>query len=192
MSTIENRFDFLFLFDCQDGNPNGDPDNDNSPRFDPETHQGLVSDVCLKRKVRDYVHYLSPSNGSADGKGYEIYVMCGHTLESRQRRPFECPTLKDKIEPKGKATKTQDIDEAREWMCRHFFDARAFGAVMNTTEFNCGQVRGPMQLTFARSVDPILSTYQTVFRQAYTGEKDIKPGGTELLATSTRFPTDST
>ncbi|HUZ95877.1 MAG TPA: type I-C CRISPR-associated protein Cas7/Csd2 [Edaphobacter sp.] len=175
MSTIENRYDFVFLFDCQDGNPNGDPDSDNSPRFDPETFQGLVSDVCLKRKIRDYVRYAKTTNDVAES-GYGIFVLSGNTLESNQRQPFEKLTGDDKIEAKGKDTKPTDIEKARQWMCKNFFDVRAFGAVMSTTEFNCGQVRGPVQITFARSIDRILPTEHTISRQAFTGEKDIKSG----------------
>ena len=175
MSTIENRYDFVFLFDCQDGNPNGDPDSDNSPRFDPETFHGLVSDVCLKRKIRDYVRYAKTAGDKAE-PGYGIFVLSGNTLESNQRQPFEQLTGEDKIEAKGKDTKPTDIEKARQWMCKNFFDIRAFGAVMSTTEFNCGQVRGPVQITFARSIDPILPTEHTISRQAFTGEKDIKSG----------------
>lgn len=169
MSVIENRYDFYFLFDCQDGNPNGDPDSDNSPRVDPETFHGLVSDVCLKRKIRDYVSYAKSGQ-----KGYRIFIQSGSTLESKQKEPFEA--LKDAITAKGKDTKPTDIEKARDWMCANFFDVRAFGAVMSTTEFNCGQVRGPVQVTFARSKDRILSTEHTISRQAFTGEKDIKSG----------------
>jgi CRISPR-associated protein Csd2 len=175
MSTIENRYDFLFLFDCQDGNPNGDPDADNSPRFDPETFQGLVTDVCLKRKIRDYVLAACP-DAQEDDFRYGIFVQSGYTLESRQRMPFEKLTGNGQIEAKGKDTKLPDIEKAREWMCRHFFDVRSFGAVMSTTEFNCGQVRGPVQLTFARSIDRVLPIEHTISRQAFTGEKDIKSG----------------
>jgi CRISPR-associated protein Csd2 len=175
MSTIENRYDFVFLFDCQDGNPNGDPDSDNSPRFDPETFHGLVSDVCLKRKIRDYVRYAKTTGDKAE-RGYGIFVLSGNTLESNQRQPFEQLTGEDKIEAKGKDTKPTDIEKARQWMCQNFFDVRAFGAVMSTTEFNCGQVRGPAQITFARSIDRILPTEHTISRQAFTGEKDIKSG----------------
>ena len=175
MSTIENRYDFVFLFDCQDGNPNGDPDSDNSPRFDPETFQGLVSDVCLKRKIRDYV-LCSISTGSVKEQDNRIFVQSGNTLESRQRDPFEKWEGEDKPEAKGKDTKPIDIEKARQWMCKNFFDVRAFGAVMSTTEFNCGQVRGPVQITFARSIDRILPTEHTISRQAFTGEKDIKSG----------------
>lgn len=176
MSKIENRYDFVYLFDCQDGNPNGDPDSDNSPRFDPETFQGLVSDVCLKRKIRDYVLYSQPEPGPEENWRYGIFVVSGNTLESRQRLPFEKLNGNGKIEPNGKDTKAGDIEKARGWMCDHFFDVRAFGAVMSTTQFNCGQVRGPLQITFARSIDRILPTEHTISRQAFTGEKDIKSG----------------
>lgn len=185
MSTIEHRYDFVFLFDCQDGNPNGDPDADNSPRFDPETFQGLVSDVCLKRKIRDYVLYAK-SDGSAE-PGYGIFVLSGNTLESRQRLPFETLAGDEKIEGKGKDTEPSDIEKARQWMCKNFFDIRAFGAVMSTTEFNCGQVRGPVQLTFARSMDRILPTEHTISRQAFTGEKD-KRSGTGTLGRKYTIP----
>ncbi len=180
MSVIENRYDFMLLFDCQDGNPNGDPDSDNSPRFDPETFQGLVSDVCLKRKVRDYVLHAAAA-GAVPAAKNGIFVVSGNTLESKQRRPFEELSGAAKIEAKGKDTKPTDIEKAREWMCEHFYDIRTFGAVMSTTEFNCGQVRGPVQITFARSVDRVLTTEHTISRQAFTGEKDIKPGSTGTL-----------
>jgi CRISPR-associated protein Csd2 len=175
MSTIENRYDFVYLFDCQDGNPNGDPDSDNSPRFDPETFNGLVSDVCLKRKIRDYVSN-STTVGAIPETENRIFVLSGNTLESNQRQPFEKWEGDDKPEAKGKDTTPTDIDKARLWMCKNFFDVRAFGAVMSTTEFNCGQVRGPVQITFARSIDRILPTEHTISRQAFTGEKDIKSG----------------
>jgi len=171
MSAIEHRYDFLYLFDCQDGNPNGDPDADNSPRIDPETLQGLVSDVCLKRKIRDYVLCAKSESGSVE-KGYDIFVLSGNTLESRQRLPYD--NLKGEIEPRGKDTRPDDIRKARQWMCDNFFDVRAFGAVMSTTEFNCGQVRGPVQITFARSVDRVQITEHTITRQAFTGAKDVK------------------
>lgn len=172
MSAIQNRYDFVYLFDCQDGNPNGDPDSDNSPRIDPETFQGLISDVCLKRKIRDYVYY---SQQDANGilKGYDLLVLSGHTLESRQKRPYD--NLKD-IKAAGSKTTPGDISRARAWMCENFFDVRAFGAVMSTTEYNCGQVRGPVQVTFARSIDRVLTTEHTITRQAFTGEKDVKSG----------------
>lgn len=185
MSTIDQRYDFLFLFDCQDGNPNGDPDSDNSPRYDPETFQGLVSDVCLKRKIRDYVRY-SRSDAS-EYPGYGIFILSGTTLESRQRLPFERISGEENLDPKGKSTKSSDVDAARKWMCKNFFDIRAFGAVMSTTRFNCGQVRGPVQITFARSVDRVMLMEHTIYRQAFTGEKDVK-GGSGTLARKFTIP----
>ncbi len=202
MSVIKNRYDFVYYFDCLDGNPNGDPDADNQPRMDPETSQGLVSDVCLKRKVRDYV-LQSEQEAGKQKHGYDIFVLSGHTLESRQRQPYEhlhlknepasvdeAPTLGEtpaeingernaaKKEKKAKTGQNEqrasNIALARTWMCENFFDIRAFGAVMSTTEYNCGQVRGPIQLTFARSVDPVFPTEHTISRQAFTGEKDVK------------------
>ncbi len=177
MSAVEKRYDFVYLFDCQDGNPNGDPDSDNSPRFDPETFQGLVSDVCLKRKIRDYVYYAQQGT-TGILKGYDLLVLSGNTLESRQKLPYE--NLKE-IKPAGSKTAATDVAKARAWMCENFFDVRTFGAVMSTTEFNCGQVRGPVQLTFARSIDRILTTEHTITRQAFTGERDIKPGATGTM-----------
>lgn len=167
-NVIQNRYDFVYYFDCQDGNPNGDPDADNSPRIDPETSQGLVSDVCLKRKIRDYIFHSQQENG-AQKHGYDIFVLAGYALEQRQRMPYDNLSLDPKAEKKPK---DDNIARARSWMCENFFDVRAFGAVMSTTDFNCGQVRGPIQLTFSRSVDPIFSTEHTISRQAHTREKD--------------------
>ena len=167
MNEIQNRYDFVYYFDCQDGNPNGDPDADNMPRTDPETSQGLVSDVCLKRKIRDYVLAVKSQNGVVE-KGYDVFVLSGASLESRQALPYKNLTLDNK----DSNAKTSNIARARTFMCENFFDVRAFGAVMSTTEFNCGQVRGPVQLTFSRSVDPVLSTEHTITRQVHTTEKD--------------------
>lgn len=167
MSTLQNRYDFVYYFDCLDGNPNGDPDADNQPRTDPETNEGLVSDVCLKRKVRDYVFHSKQKDGAQE-HGFDIFVLSGNTLESRQRMPY------DHLKLDSKDKSSSNIGQARAWMCQNFFDIRAFGAVMSTTEFNCGQVRGPVQFTFARSVEPVFTTEHTISRQAFTGEKDIK------------------
>ncbi len=182
MSTIENRYDFVYLFDCQDGNPNGDPDADNSPRFDPETFQGLVSDVALKRKVRDYVLYASEA-GAIPQTGNRIFVQSGFSLESRQSEPFKNWNGQgDAPKAAGKNTSQSDVEKARQWMCQNFFDVRAFGAVMSTTDFNCGQVRGPVQITFARSRDRILDTDHTITRQAYTtqAKADSTSASTEI------------
>ena len=159
-NTIEKRYDFVYLFDCQDGNPNGDPDMDNAPRFDPETFQGLVSDVCLKRKIRDYVFAAKQNE-----PGYHIFVTSGVTLESQQQRSY------DSLEMKQDKESRDQIAKARKWMCSNFFDVRAFGAVMSTKEFNCGQVRGPVQITFSRSVDRTFSTEHAITRVAYTKEE---------------------
>lgn len=164
-NTLQNRYDFVFLFDCQDGNPNGDPDFDNTPRFDPETFQGLVSDVCLKRKIRDYV-----AAAQSDQPGYQIFVNSATSLETQQQRPYEALSLKPEKDNRDQ------IAKARDWMCANFFDVRAFGAVMSTTSFNCGQVRGPVQITFARSVDRVFSTEHAITRVAYT--KEEKRAGT--------------
>lgn len=162
---ISKRYDFLYIFDVKDGNPNGDPDFANTPRFDPETFQGLVSDVCLKRKIRDYV-YAAKSQGRALESGYDIFVLQGQSLESRQKMSY------DNLKLKPKAKDLNDIQAARQWMCENFFDVRAFGAVMSTTDFNCGQVRGPVQLTFARSFDRVLSSEHGITRLAHTTQKD--------------------
>lgn len=161
MSNIVNRrYDFVYLFDCQDGNPNGDPDFDNAPRFDPETFQGLVSDVCLKRKIRDYI-----ATAKSGEKGYEIFVTSGVTLESQQGKSYEHLGMKQDKDSR------EQIAKARAWMCENFFDVRTFGAVMSTKEFNCGQVRGPVQMTFARSIDRIFSVEHSITRVAYTKEE---------------------
>lgn len=165
-TSIDNRIDILYLFDVKDGNPNGDPDFDNTPRFDPETFQGLVSDVCLKRKIRNYVHALKSQSGTVE-QGYDIFILQGHSLESRQRMPYDNLKLK----AKGSKSDSNDVSKAREWMCENFFDVRAFGAVMSTTDFNCGQVQGPVQVTFARSCDRVLNTEHGITRVAYTTER---------------------
>lgn len=172
---VSHRYDFVYLFDCQDGNPNGDPDFDNAPRFDPETFQGLVSDVCLKRKIRDYVAVLKSSNGCVE-PGYRIFVMSGPTLESQQKMSYDDLKIEAKTQDRNK------IAEARAWMCKSFFDVRTFGAVMSTTDFNCGQVRGPVQITFARSFDRVFSTEHSITRVAYTKEEKAKSttGSTEM------------
>jgi CRISPR-associated protein Csd2 len=157
------RYDFVYLFDCQDGNPNGDPDADNAPRIDAETSQGLVSDVCLKRQIRDFVYSVKSASGVPE-QGYDIFVRSGGSLESRQRIPYDTLKMDSKH-------KDQDrIARARGWMCQNFYDVRAFGAVMSTTEFNCGQVRGPVQITFARSLDRIVTTEHCITRVTYTRE----------------------
>jgi CRISPR-associated protein Csd2 len=146
------------------GNPNGDPDAGNSPRIDPETGHGLITDVCLKRKVRNFV--CLARNGAP---GYDIYVKEKAVLNQQHGRAYEALGLK--ADAKG-AEKNGQVDQARAWMCQTFFDIRMFGAVM-TTEVNCGQVRGPVQFAFARSVDPIAPLEQALTRMAVTNERDI-------------------
>ncbi|MYB16033.1 MAG: type I-C CRISPR-associated protein Cas7/Csd2 [Chloroflexi bacterium] len=138
---ITRRHDFVLLFDVRDGNPNGDPDAGNLPRVDPETMQGLVTDVAIKRKVRDFVDM-------ARGEGrFKVYVQHGQFLTNRRKMVFDERASGDRVPA---------VSDAQSWMCEEFFDVRMFGAVMSMTERNAGQVRGPMQLTFARSVDPII------------------------------------
>ncbi len=157
------RHDFVLLFDVTDGNPNGDPDAGNLPRVDPETMQGLVTDVCLKRKVRDYVDVKCGTE-----EHYKIYVQNkGIALNVLHRRAYDAL----KIKSTGSKQKREDVEKTREWMCRNFYDIRVFGAVM-TTEVNCGQVRGPVQLTFARSLDPVVPLDLSITRIAITRERD--------------------
>lgn len=170
-----NRIDFVYLFDVHDGNPNGDPDAGNAPRMDPETGQGLVTDVSLKRKVRDYV-----AAAKAEQERYNIYVKLHSALHERREPAYQALEKSDgakaadkskgKAKGKGAGDKREEIERARRWMCANYFDVRAFGAVMSMTEFNCGQVRGPMQITFARSIDPIADLEQAIARKAVEKE----------------------
>lgn len=164
----EKRHDFVYLFDVEDGNPNGDPDAGNLPRVDPETMQGLVTDVAVKRKIRDYV---DASVGGEDGN--KIYMQSGKALNDRHRRAYKELDL-DPDDPDS-----EDIDEAREWMCQNFYDVRTFGAVMSTG-VNAGQVRGPMQLTFARSIDPVVPMDVSITRVAITRSEDAESKETEM------------
>ena len=174
---IKNRYDFVILFDVENGNPNGDPDAGNMPRIDPETGYGLVTDVCLKRKIRNYVETLKE-----DEKGYRIYIKDGVPLNRSDAEAIK--TLG--IDPDLKAAKKADPDidaKLRNYMCENYFDIRAFGAVMTTFvkgALNCGQVRGPVQLSFARSVDPIVPQEVTITRVAITTEADAEKKGTEM------------
>ena len=163
---IQHRYDFVYFFDVTDGNPNGDPDAGNLPRVDPETDQGLVTDVCLKRKVRNYVGLLH-----GEQPPYEIYVKERAVLNRQHERAYKAHELKavQKKLPK----KEEDARRLTAWMCANFFDIRAFGAVM-TSEVNCGQVRGPIQFGFARSIDPIFSQEHAITRCAVTNERDLE------------------
>lgn len=175
---ISNRYDFVILFDVENGNPNGDPDAGNMPRIDPETGCGLVTDVCLKRKIRNYVETVKE-----DEAGYAIYIKDGVPLNRSDALALEANALKD-ADPKTLKKADPDIDrKLRDYMCSHFYDIRTFGAVMTTfvkASLNCGQVRGPVQLGFARSVDPIVPQEVTITRVAITTEKDAESKGTEM------------
>lgn len=157
---MNNRYEFVFLFDVKDGNPNGDPDAGNLPRVDVESGHGLVTDVCLKRKIRNFISLTQ------EGKpGFDIYVQEKAILNKQHERAYEA----EKIDPQK--AKQPEYDKARAWMCKNFFDIRAFGAVM-TTGVNCGQVRGPIQLTFSRSIDTIVSAEHSITRMAVTTQKE--------------------
>src|SRR5699024_531726 len=162
MTDINKRYDFMLVFDVVDGNPNGDPDAGNLPRVDPETMHGLMTDVALKRKVRDYVQITH-----SDEKGYDIYVKQRGILTREQKKAFDAIGIDDEAEKSISVT-----NDARKWMCDHYYDTRMFGAVMSTKKYNAGQVRGPMQLTFARSCDPITPLDMTITRVALTNPGD--------------------
>lgn len=175
---IKSRYDFVILFDVENGNPNGDPDAGNMPRVDPETGHGLVTDVCLKRKIRNYVETLKE-----DEEGYGIYIKAGVPLNRSDAQALEAHGL-EKADPKTLKKADPDIDrKLRDYMCGHFYDIRTFGAVMTTfvkAALNCGQVRGPVQLGFARSIDPITPQEVTITRVAITTEKDAEKKDTEM------------
>jgi len=203
MTELTHRYDFVLLFDVKDGNPNGDPDAGNLPRVDPETGQGLVTDVCLKRKIRNYV-----TIAKAGIEGFDIYVKEKAVLTAQQGRayqalgvdgsakaapaddgdetekaadkPAEKPGKRGKKDA-GSGKKSSDgevVERARDWMCKTFFDIRAFGAVMSLKENNAGQVRGPVQITFARSIDPIVSAEHAITRMAVATQAEAdKQGG---------------
>lgn len=169
MEPIEYRYDFALLFDVINGNPNGDPDAGNAPRIDPETGYGLVSDVCLKRKIRNFIYLAKTESGQIE-PGYDIYVKEKAVLNQQHQKAYDALGLQK--EAKGKE-KAGQISDARAWMCKTFFDIRIFGAVMSTG-VNCGQVRGPVQLAFSRSVDPITPLEQSITRMAVTREEDLE------------------
>lgn len=168
-----NRYDFLFLFDVRDGNPNGDPDAGNLPRLDAESGHGLVTDVALKRKIRNFVGLLK-----AEQPPHEIYIKEKAVLNRTHERAYVAvgageATKGDEKKRKGGG---DTVDKARDWMCKNFFDVRTFGAVMSTG-VNCGQVRGPVQLTFARSVDPIVALEHSITRMAVATEAEAEKQG---------------
>ena len=197
--SLANRYDFVLVFDVKDGNPNGDPDAGNMPRLDAESGHGLVTDVSLKRKVRNFVGLVKEQDERApvDGeKRFEIYVREKAILNHQHQRAYSALNLdaapeeqaqeateniatdaKKKKPAKDKRKgSADDVSQARQWMCQNFFDVRTFGAVMSTG-VNCGQVRGPVQLTFARSVEPIVALEHSITRMAVTNEKDQAEDG---------------
>ena len=182
---IKNRYEFVVLFDVENGNPNGDPDAGNMPRIDPESGLGLVTDVCLKRKIRNYVETVKEGE-----PGYQIYIRENVPLNRSDRKACENLGVTDTDEKKVteglKKLKKSDPDadlKIRDYMCQNFYDIRTFGAVMTTfvkASLNCGQVRGPVQIGFARSIDPVVSQEVTITRVAITTEKDAEDKKTEM------------
>lgn len=175
---IKNRYEFVILFDVENGNPNGDPDAGNMPRLDPESGYGLVTDVCLKRKIRNFVETVKE-----DAPGYRIYIKDGVPLNRSDAEALAHWDVDEKTIKEAKK-KDEHLDEKiRDFMCQQFFDIRTFGAVMTTfvkNNLNCGQVRGPVQLGFARSIDPIIPQEVTITRVAITTETDAEKKGTEM------------
>lgn len=175
---IKNRYEFVVLFDVENGNPNGDPDAGNLPRIDPESGYGLVTDVCLKRKIRNYVQTVKEEES-----GYKIYITEDVPLNRSDNLAYADLGTNEK-DVKELKKKDPDIDrKIRDFMCHNFFDIRTFGAVMTTfvkAALNCGQVRGPVQMGFARSIDPIISQEVTITRIAITTEKDAEDKKTEM------------
>ncbi len=168
---IDNRYDFVMLFDVENGNPNGDPDAGNTPRIDSETGLGYITDVCLKRKIRNYVELCK--EGEA---GYNILIKPDRSLNSKFTGAYE----EEGLEKKQKGKKADDVKKARDFMCKNYFDVRAFGAVMSTGDDPCGIVRGPVQINFARSISPINIQDITITRQARTSEDRMETGETEM------------
>lgn len=175
---IKSRYEFVVLFDVENGNPNGDPDAGNMPRIDPETGYGLVTDVCLKRKIRNYVE-----TAREDEQGYRIYIKDGVPLNRSDLEAYSAVHVDEKTIKDAKK-KDDTIDaRIRDFMCQNFYDIRTFGAVMTTfvkAALNCGQVRGPVQIGFARSVEPVVPQEITITRVAITTEADAAKKGTEM------------
>lgn len=175
---IKNRYEFVILFDVENGNPNGDPDAGNMPRIDPESGFGLVTDVCLKRKIRNYVETVKE-----DEEGYRIYIREDVPLNRSDSEAFKYLGVDEKSVKELKKKDPGADEKIRDFMCSNFYDIRTFGAVMTTfvkAALNCGQVRGPVQLGFARSIDPIISQEVTITRVAITTEKDAENKSTEM------------
>ena len=170
-NAIKNRYEFVMLFDVENGNPNGDPDAGNMPRVDPETSLGIVTDVCIKRKIRNYVELLK-----AEEKGFNILIKTDRSLNSK----FTDAYNELELDKKQKGKKIDDVKKTQEYICKNYFDVRTFGAVMSTGDDQCGTVRGPVQINFARSIDPVYSQDITITRQAKTTEDRQSTGGSEM------------
>ena len=180
-NAIKNRYEFVMLFDVENGNPNGDPDAGNMPRTDPETSIGIVTDVCLKRKIRNFVELYKEGEG-----GYNILVKADRSLNSKFTEAYEALniTKEDREKKKGKDTPSEIQKIAQEYICANYFDVRTFGAVMSTGDDPCGIVRGPVQMTFAKSVDPVYVQDITITRQAVTTDKDFDKKQNEMAKKS--------
>ena len=175
---IKNRYDFVYYFDVENGNPNGDPDAGNMPRIDPETGYGIVTDVCIKRKIRNYIEVVKEAE-----PGFDIYIRDGAILNANDAKACEHLGVDPKDLKKLKKTDPALDEKIRDFMCEQYYDVRAFGAVMTTfvkNSLNCGQVRGPVQLTFSRSVDPIIPQEVTITRVAKTTEERADVSQTEI------------
>jgi CRISPR-associated protein Csd2 len=169
---LKNRYDFVYLFDVKDGNPNGDPDAGNLPRIDAETGCGLVTDVCLKRKVRNFVELVKGSE--EDKKHFDIYIKERAILNKQNELAYKAIGAEEELKSdKKRKGGGNEVEKARNWMCGKFYDIRTFGAVMSTG-INCGQVRGPVQFTFGRSVDPIVILEHSITRMAVATEKEAE------------------
>ncbi len=174
--SLTNRYDFVLLFDVKDGNPNGDPDAGNLPRLDAESGHGLVTDVALKRKVRNFVGLVKTDEQGASIPGFDIYVREKAVLERAHRTAYKEIGAEDELAEdgkKGRKGSADSVKKAQRWMCQNFFDVRTFGAVMSIG-VNCGQVRGPVQLTFARSIDPIIAQEHSITRMAVATEAEAE------------------
>ena len=175
---IKNRYEFVILFDVENGNPNGDPDAGNMPRIDPETNLGIITDVCLKRKIRNYVETVKEGE-----TGYRIYIKDGVPLNRSDAEAYAYLGVDEKNVKDAKKNDPELDKKIRDFMCSNFYDVRCFGAVMATfvkAALNCGQVRGPVQLGFARSVEPVIPQEITITRVAITTEADAEKKGTEM------------
>ena len=176
--TIKNRYEFVVLFDVENGNPNGDPDAGNMPRIDAETGYGIVTDVCLKRKIRNYVETVKEGES-----GYGIYIQERVPLNAMDKQAYDYLGVDEKTVKEKKKDDPKIDSKIRDFMCQNFYDIRTFGAVMTTfvkAALNCGQVRGPVQLGFARSIDPVVQQEVTITRIAITTESDAEKKGTEM------------